>query len=150
MTSCCNVSVPVETENDQQFGVGYKEALRQLTGLNMTKKFLRLEQEVELLPQFAGMVPKGIPLKGFGDLISKMTPNILLHQTKIMRTFLHKMTDDGNVIALRALLAVGPEDYREMVDKDGRTALHIAATIWSDLNCVKALLKDTHGQNFVK
>eukprot|EP01029_Cantina_marsupialis_P012203 TRINITY_DN2698_c1_g2_i3.p1 TRINITY_DN2698_c1_g2~~TRINITY_DN2698_c1_g2_i3.p1 ORF type:complete len:227 (-),score=66.87 TRINITY_DN2698_c1_g2_i3:653-1333(-) len=138
-----NIAKTKEAQTDEDFGIGYEEAFQQLKGLEILEESERLEKEVELLPQFAGFVPESITLEGFRDLIGKMTPNILLYQTKTMRTFLHEMADDANVIALNALLAVGPEEYREIVDKNGKTALHIAAGFWGNVNCVEALLKDS-------
>eukprot|EP01029_Cantina_marsupialis_P014215 TRINITY_DN3143_c1_g3_i2.p1 TRINITY_DN3143_c1_g3~~TRINITY_DN3143_c1_g3_i2.p1 ORF type:complete len:365 (+),score=64.54 TRINITY_DN3143_c1_g3_i2:318-1412(+) len=138
----CNISNSRVKEN-QEFGINYEEALEQLTGLQKFEESERLKQEVKVLPQLAEMVPKRLTLNGFRDLISKMTPNIIVYRFDLSRTFLHKMAVVGNVIALRALLDVGPIDYREMVDSErNMTALHIAAKL-GNVGCVEVLLKDS-------
>eukprot|EP01029_Cantina_marsupialis_P008224 TRINITY_DN1955_c0_g1_i1.p1 TRINITY_DN1955_c0_g1~~TRINITY_DN1955_c0_g1_i1.p1 ORF type:complete len:348 (-),score=85.47 TRINITY_DN1955_c0_g1_i1:47-1090(-) len=124
-----------------EFGIVYEKALQQLTGLQMLEKSEKLDQELELLPQFAGLVPESITLDGFRDLISKMTPNILLHRNEAFKTCLHEMAESGNVTAVRALLAVGPENYREMIDKHHWNPLFLAVSE-NHVDCVKALLKD--------
>eukprot|EP01029_Cantina_marsupialis_P003670 TRINITY_DN1362_c0_g2_i5.p1 TRINITY_DN1362_c0_g2~~TRINITY_DN1362_c0_g2_i5.p1 ORF type:complete len:104 (-),score=19.83 TRINITY_DN1362_c0_g2_i5:76-387(-) len=100
----------------KSFGIGYEEALQHLTGLHTLEDSEKLDKEMELLAKFAKSVPTSISTVGFRDLIAKMTPNILLNQNK-WGTILHKMARHGKSSALVALLAVGEEDYREVIDQ---------------------------------
>eukprot|EP01029_Cantina_marsupialis_P023205 TRINITY_DN574_c1_g1_i1.p1 TRINITY_DN574_c1_g1~~TRINITY_DN574_c1_g1_i1.p1 ORF type:complete len:328 (+),score=67.25 TRINITY_DN574_c1_g1_i1:186-1169(+) len=138
MSSCCKVSHEPrkQGEDNHDFGIGYKEAFQKLTALQTLGSDKIIQKEILLLPLFAGLVPEIITLDGFRDLISKMTPNILVlqhrHPYEHLDSSLHKMADKCNIGALRALLAVGPEDLREKFDKFGMTALHKAVFSGND------------------
>eukprot|EP01029_Cantina_marsupialis_P020644 TRINITY_DN485337_c0_g1_i2.p1 TRINITY_DN485337_c0_g1~~TRINITY_DN485337_c0_g1_i2.p1 ORF type:complete len:147 (+),score=26.34 TRINITY_DN485337_c0_g1_i2:234-674(+) len=120
----------------------HKEALNQLMELQPLKKCERLKKEVALLPQFAENVPERITFDEFRDLISKMTPGILLYRHKRSETFLHRMVRIRAPNALRAFLVVGPADFREMVDERMLTPLYVAARE-GHLECLEILLKDS-------
>eukprot|EP01029_Cantina_marsupialis_P027459 TRINITY_DN7687_c1_g1_i1.p1 TRINITY_DN7687_c1_g1~~TRINITY_DN7687_c1_g1_i1.p1 ORF type:complete len:270 (-),score=47.36 TRINITY_DN7687_c1_g1_i1:83-892(-) len=134
-----------EKKRNQEFGIGYLDALHKLSKLKKLKSNGRLNQEKKLLPQFAEQVPDRITVAGFQNLIGKMTNSILLKRLQSKETFLHRMVYDNNVDALRALLAVGPKHYREMNDKEGMTPLFVAA-VYGKAECIKALLQDSRPQ----
>eukprot|EP01029_Cantina_marsupialis_P012205 TRINITY_DN2698_c1_g3_i2.p1 TRINITY_DN2698_c1_g3~~TRINITY_DN2698_c1_g3_i2.p1 ORF type:complete len:242 (-),score=17.90 TRINITY_DN2698_c1_g3_i2:85-810(-) len=143
MSSNYDISISQEEKNEE-FGMAYKQALQKLTELQ-THNFeesKKLGKEVDLLLEFAELVPERITLIGFQDLITKMSPNILIHRDKYLETALHRMARTNNVMALNVLLNIGPKDYREMIDEDGCTALYAAAAV-DKVDCIKALLKDS-------
>eukprot|EP01029_Cantina_marsupialis_P014212 TRINITY_DN3143_c1_g1_i1.p1 TRINITY_DN3143_c1_g1~~TRINITY_DN3143_c1_g1_i1.p1 ORF type:complete len:254 (+),score=52.15 TRINITY_DN3143_c1_g1_i1:193-954(+) len=134
-----------EKEQIQEFGVGYENALEQLSGLQELEDSKKLEKEVELLPGIAELVPESITLNGFRDLIAKMTPNIILHRDKNSYTALSMAAYRANKDCIEALLNDARPGYREITTKYGNTALHIAANsgyLYGAADCVETLLKD--------
>eukprot|EP01029_Cantina_marsupialis_P009169 TRINITY_DN2142_c0_g2_i5.p1 TRINITY_DN2142_c0_g2~~TRINITY_DN2142_c0_g2_i5.p1 ORF type:complete len:357 (-),score=72.27 TRINITY_DN2142_c0_g2_i5:1414-2484(-) len=126
MKSRCNGSTIGEVglcmEQNQEFGIDYGESLQQLTGLQTLEKSERFKKELKLVLQFAELLPERITLNGFRDLISKMTPDILVHQFFYDETFLHKLAQNQSMVASHPLLTV--EYYHGLGNEYGDTFLH--------------------------
>eukprot|EP01029_Cantina_marsupialis_P027599 TRINITY_DN773076_c0_g1_i1.p1 TRINITY_DN773076_c0_g1~~TRINITY_DN773076_c0_g1_i1.p1 ORF type:complete len:278 (-),score=35.25 TRINITY_DN773076_c0_g1_i1:253-1086(-) len=105
----------------------------------------KLKGEIKLLLKIAKHVPDSVSLAAFRDMISKMTPDVLLHQDR-RGNFLHKCAYDGDSIGLRAFLAVGPKDFRETKRRiSGWTPLFDAVK-QGNVECTRALLEDSRPQ----
>eukprot|EP01029_Cantina_marsupialis_P003668 TRINITY_DN1362_c0_g2_i2.p1 TRINITY_DN1362_c0_g2~~TRINITY_DN1362_c0_g2_i2.p1 ORF type:complete len:289 (-),score=42.94 TRINITY_DN1362_c0_g2_i2:144-1010(-) len=120
---------------------GYKQALQQFRCRRDISSFKILYNILEtLIPQLFSFVPGTIMACEFRDIIAELATDILSFEDEWGNMLIHKFAEDGNIIGLCAVLDVKGKNYRDVINRDGNTPLHVAA-INNHSQCIIALLK---------